>query len=513
MNTVPNDGQVPPLGVDDLLFMATDPAGVVNFQAAHVQVNHIGFMERLIQDCEGLMLFVPGIGWHLYRGSVWEPDESNDALAMTSVIPRRLQIDHEHRVFGDVAPRTFNGWLKDASSLKTREAVLKLTAADRRMKVLARELNRNPMLLAVKNGTLDLNTGRLKDSDPKDYITQRADVHFTLGARCPEWDKHVRTITQRKDGTPDPEMYDFLQRWAGYSLTGLVDQQKFPFLWGDGNNGKNVFIETLMAMLGTYAIKGAAKLLTGSGQEHETVIADLAGARLVFIDETPKGSINEARVKELTGSKKIKARKMRADYFTYDARFKLWISGNNRPKVNDTTDGFWRRLDLIPFDYTIPADKRVMGFGDQLLNELPGILNWCLDGLRAYQEKELLVPERVRAAGESYREAENVFGQCVSEMFDKESTQRAWIPNKVIHALYVQWCNEQGILKPLSMQQLKDDLKREGFQPCASKVRVQWPIQAGTRPERGWFGPPPLEIPPGMTWTANTASLIPDFES
>jgi putative DNA primase/helicase len=355
------------------------------------------------------------------------------------------------------------------------------------------------------------------DGRPRDYITQRANVTFDGDARCPKWHRHVTLLSSHRDGTPDPAMYAYLQRWAGYAITGQVDAQRFPFFCGDGNNGKNVFIETLMTLMGTYAIKASAQVLTGSGRKHETIIADLAGARLVFVDETPRGTINEARLKELTGTKRIRARRIQRDSFEFDAKFKFFLSGNNKPRVQDTTDGFWRRLDLIPCEFTIPADERTPDFGKQLEAELPGILNWCLDGYAAYAESGLLPPSRVQAAGKDYRSETATFSQFVADRFDRDG-EPTWTPNKVIYALYERWCREQGT-KPkdvLTMQQLGDDLRREGFKRCSKTLRVCWDNpgwlggSAGTTSERGWFGPPPSGLPTDLLFFFNSALVSVD---
>jgi putative DNA primase/helicase len=453
----------------------------------HADLTDTGNAHRFVRLFHGRMLFVPGLGWHRWDGNVWVIDETDDAFEATQMI--LLQLREEQAAAAGDADReaALRAWYKTSSSMNSRGAALRGAAADSRVKILADSMNSDPYQLVVLNGTLDLRTQRIGPSRPDDHNTQVAAVTHDPAATCPRWLEHVRLITQRRDGSPDPALAAFLQRWAGYTLTGLVTEQKFFFGYGGGSNGKNVFIETLLGLMGTYAIRGSAQVLTGSGREHETILADLAGARMVFIDETPHGRINEARVKALTGSSRLRARKMRQDTFEYDARFKLWIAGNNKPRVGDTTRGFWRRLDLVPFDTTI--EHVIPGYVDTLRDEWPGVLNWALVGLDDYlRSGGLQEPERVVVAGQEYRDEENAFGQFVEECFDRER-EDVWTPNNALHATYRDWSAAAGVRVVPAMQQLANDWRQAGFErdDTTHRIRQGWPRRSAV--QRGWVGP------------------------
>lgn len=467
-----------------------------------------GNAARFVRLFRGKWLFIPGgVGWHRWTGIAWEPDQTNlvfhDTLAVVADIRDQALAEQ-----GDAQDR----WVRHATtseSMNYRNAALRGASAHPLMNVTYDRLNTDPYLLVVNGGTLDLKTQRIRDSVPEDLNTQVANVTYDQDAQCPHWLEHIELVTRHRDGTPDPELANFIQRWCGYTLTGLVQEQKFFFGYGEGQNGKNTIIETLVGILGTYAMTGSSKLLLGNGQEHETIIADLAGARMAFVDETPKGRINESRIKQLTGSGRMRARKIAKDSFEFDARFKLWIAGNNKPRVADTSEGFWRRLDLVPFDVQIPVERRVKDYGSVLRPEWPGILNWALDGLRAYLEVGLEPPTRVAVARSEYRETENSFAQFVAETFDRstDTGKGVWIPNKVIHWLYRQWCYGEGIDRVPSMQQLAGDLERNHFIRDGKVRRIQWGVGlgvTGTKVERGWIGPPIIiEVPSELVWREN----------
>lgn len=508
----------------------SDVGGVNEFIAANalddISATDSGNGRRFAELYCNVIRYITDQGcWFTYNGNNWDTMPGlirAQLLALTAGVTRQLRAEamnmsDEPPDNGKKSPRELMlTFALLSESLAARERMVKSAIVWPDIHASRNDFDADPMLLCVKNGIVDLTNQRFRPSRPSDYVTKCANVKYDPHATCPQWESHVQLITSRADGTPDPELAAYLQRWAGYSLTGSVEEQQFFLGWGGGDNGKNVFIETLMQLMGTYAKRSSSKLLLSGDTEHETIVANLAGARMVFIDEMPEGRINDNRIKELTGTKKISARFMRENSFEFDARFKLWISTNNKPSVNDTTDGFWRRLRLTPFEYKIPADRRIKDFGALLEAELPGILNWCLVGLRAYQEiGDLAEPARVRTAGEEYRDEQDSFAQFVDEMFDVDSDERVWTPNPVIMELYKQWCASQGMKYVKTMQKLTKDLKRCGFvrdvddEGKAKTRRVRWmgtsinaETSAGTSTSpRGWIGPAPREIPMSVRYS------------
>lgn len=391
-----------------------------------------------------------------------------------------------------------------AQSKACIDAAVNVAATLGPLRIPQEELDADPLSFSVRNGVLNLVNRELSRKDAEGYNTMTAGVEFLPNATCPEWEKHIRAISVREDGSHDPDFAAYLQRWAGYNLTGLVSEQKFAFGFGSGGNGKNVYIETQIKVMGNYATAGSAKILTGESNEHETIIADLAGKRMVFIDEAPKGKVNDSRVKTLTGSGRLRARKMRQDSFEFPARFKLWIAGNNKPRITDTSEGMWRRLDLIPFEAKIPKDRIVRDYADILFaEEGSGILNWMLEGLASYMELGLAAPQRVLDATTEYRDEESSdTAQFTSDMFDVsvDASAHEWLPNPVIHGLYELWCEENGVKYVQSMRQLGPELKLAGFEPDSKTRRVQMQY-GGDKVVRGWVCPPvAVSLPTNLMW-------------
>jgi putative DNA primase/helicase len=470
--------------------LGSGPAFANQPPAFEVELTPTGNAHRFVNLFRESTLYVPGLGWHVWRGNVWQYDELNDVLDMTHEV--LLQLRQEQAMFeasdDDQADR-IRAWYVASSSAGARQSMLELAASDPRVKVSANALDADPWTLVVKNGTIDLRTRKHRVSEPSDFNTRVANVLYDPAAECPRWLEHMKLVSQSATGEIDWSWIAFVQRWMGYTLTGIVDAQKFFFGFGGGNNGKNVMIETLLEIMGEYGIRGSSKLLQGSGQEHETVIADLAGIRMAFIDETPSGRINESRVKELTGSSKVRARKIAKDSFEFSMQAKLWIAGNNKPRVSDSSDGFWRRLDLVPFDAVIPTDQRITNYMQVLLEESSGILNWCLEGLAGYLELGGLgSPQRVVDMGQTYREDENVLELFLADTFATDGSTQ-WLPNSVIHGMYTEWCESQGVKEIRSMISLGMDFQRAGLVRDPVTRRIRWVWQGKTQVVRGWICP------------------------
>lgn len=272
------------------------------------------------------------------------------------------------------------------------------------------ELDSEPMLLNVKNGTLDLRTGTLRRHDQADLITKLAPIVFDPSAACPLWHQFLNRIFEGRT-----DVIGYMQRLCGVFLTGDVSEQILPVWHGCGANGKTTLYERLLDILGDdYAIAAPPNLLMMErNNEHATEIASLFGKRLVIASETEKrGRLNEALVKRISGSDRLTARRMREDYWQFKPTHKTILSTNHKPEIGGTEHAIWRRVQMIEFPVTIPDDERDPGLPRKLKDELPGILNWCVEGCLAWQkEGGLKPPDKVVCDTQSYRDSEDVLAK------------------------------------------------------------------------------------------------------
>jgi len=275
------------------------------------------------------------------------------------------------------------------------------------------ELDANPWLLNIENGILDLRTGELRDHCREDYITKLAPVAFDPAATCPLWEQFLLKIF-----SGNAALIGYLQRLVGYALTGDTSEHILPFLYGTGANGKSTVCETLLKLLGPdYSMKAAPDLLIAKrGESHPTDRADLFGKRFVACVETEEGRrLAEALVKELTGGDRVRARRMREDFWEFAPTHHVWLAGNHRPAIVGTDNGIWRRVKLIPFDVVIPDAQQDKKMPAKLAAELPGILNWALTGCLDWQCKGMQEPEIVRGATREYAAEQDDVGQFLDE--------------------------------------------------------------------------------------------------
>jgi putative DNA primase/helicase len=331
-------------------------------------------------------------------------------------------------------------------------ACLQLATTEPGIPVLPADLDRDPWLFNVTNGTLDLRTGELLPHRREDMLTKLAPVAYEPKALCPLW---MNCLTKWMGG--NQRLLTYLQRAAGYSLTADVGEQILFFLYGSGANGKSTFLLTLLDLLGDYAIQTVSDLLMVKNSEaHPTERADLFGRRFCATIETEEGKrMAEALTKQLTGGDKVKARKMRQDFFEFSPTWKIWLAANHYPQIRGTDHAIWRRVKLIPFTVTIPDYEKDKALAQKLKAEAPGILAWCVRGCRDWQRDGMAEPDEVRAATEAYRKEQDTIEEFLHDccvLNDQLSAQAgklleaytAWSGEKISAKAFRQKLNDKG---------------------------------------------------------------------
>ncbi|HUS53275.1 MAG TPA: phage/plasmid primase, P4 family, partial [Thermohalobaculum sp.] len=296
------------------------------------------------------------------------------------------------------------------ASAKSVAAVEKLAKSDRRLAATIDQWDADPWVLNTPDGVVDLKTGTIRPHKPDDYATM---ITATApGGDCPRWRKFLDEITGG-----DADLAAFLQRLAGYSLTGSTREHSLAFLYGTGANGKSVFLGTLAGMLGAYAKTAPIETFTATMTDrHPTDLAMLRGARLVSAQETEEDRRwAESRIKSLTGGDVIAARFMRQDFFEFTPQFKLVIAGNHKPGLRSIDEAIRRRFHLVPFTVTIPPEKRDPDLAEHLKAEWPAILAWAIEGCLAWQRDGLAPPESVLAATAHYLEGQDAIAAWIDD--------------------------------------------------------------------------------------------------
>ena len=383
----------------------------------------LSFTRRYHQDWR----YVAAWGkWMIWDGQRWRTE---DTLAATDLI---------RHVCRQAALRSSNPKVaaKLASS-STVGGVERLARADRRHAATTEEWDADPWVLNTPGSVVDLKTGRNRPHDRSDRMTKITTA--TPRGDCPTWRKFLDEVTGGDKALPD-----YLQRMAGYALTGSTREHALFFLYGTGANGKSVFLNTLASILGNYATNAPMDtFMETRSDRHPTDMAGLRGARFVSSIETEQGRRwAESKVKSLTGGDKISARFMRQDFFEFFPQFKLFVAGNHKPAIRNIDEAMKRRLHLIPFTVTIPPERRDKHLQQKLMAERDGILAWAVQGCLAWQRDGLNPPDSVVSATDEYFEAEDAVGRWL-----EENCVFAANANSLTAELFndwKQWCDAAG---------------------------------------------------------------------
>ena len=410
--------------------------------------------------------------WYVWTDTHWAPDARGVALARTADVAEAIRAEalamdahtEEARKRQDHLLR----WGNQSFSELVRANTLALAAVERGMRVTLDAFNGALWLLNVANGTLDLRTRTLSPHRRDDLHTYCLPVEYHEGATCPRWASFVLEVFNG-----DSSMVDFVQRAAGYSLTGLTIEQCLFILYGLGANGKSVFVNTLRYILGPLAIH--ANIETFSSRESGRIPEDrarLRGARVVTVSESNRGQVlDEAFVKDTCGGEPVTARRLHENSSEFTPQFKAWIATNHKPTMTGTDTGIWRRIRLIPFARTFAPAEQDHELADTLRGEAAGILAWLVEGCRKWQDEGLHAPALVESATNEYRTESDTMGQFIEERctLARELSGAA----ADLYRTYTAWADENGF-RPMTSRSLGLALKERGFEAVRTAGQRCW---------------------------------------
>lgn len=354
--------------------------------------------------------------WLVYNGSYWSTDETGQVHSLVDRVVddlkrEKLVVPPDSGLTEEDAEKKFQTHIKKSRSNAGKKAMME--ELKHRVPVLHGEFDSDKTLLNVANGYVDLSSGILKDHEIKKLFSRQAAVEYTDTIDAPEWGQFLDQIF---DG--DSELIDYVQKAVGYSLTGSTKEQVMFILYGNGRNGKSIFIDTIADTLGNYArsMQADSIMVKNNSSAANSDIARLEGARLVTSSEPNDGlRLDEGLVKQLTGGDTVTARYLYGKEFEFKPEFKLWLATNHKPIIRGTDDGIWRRLMLVPFAVKIPDNRVDKDLKYKLQREEVGILNWAVEGALRWQREGLRAPDSVVRASQDYRNEMDVTAEFLEE--------------------------------------------------------------------------------------------------
>jgi putative DNA primase/helicase len=374
--------------------------------------------------------------WMIYNGQRWEIDTTGEVNRMAKTTVRSLYTEAAHATDGELRDQILKHAARSESAGKIR-AIIELAATEPEVSIVPDGLDADPWLFNVANGTVDLRSGQLAAHNRADLLTRITDVEFDADARCERWDQFVLEIMNG-----DSELVDYLQRAVGYSLTGDTREECLFFGYGKGGNGKTKLFEVLRALCGGYSQQAEFNtFLARKSEGPRNDIARMRGARLITASEADGDRGFDGTVlKQLTGGDTVTARRLYEESFEFKPVHKLWLAANHKPIVKEQTEGFWRRIRLIPFEVTFEKRQRDNELLPKLMNELPGILNWAIAGAQRWRAEGLHEPKAVRRATRSYREENDLLGEFIEAHCILD--ERAWSPSTELYRVFSEWWTE-----------------------------------------------------------------------
>jgi len=439
--------------------------GDVNLRLAFLPHTDLGNSERFLARYSGEFLWSSAMGWLYWDGRRYCREGAFGKLKDAAKECVRLIQDEANALAAasdqDVVVRVVNAekkneqvvrasnqlaaWGRASESSGRINAIIDLVQSD--LEIAPDRLDADPYAINVLNGTLFVDRAVdgyfvFKAHDRANLITKLAPVTYDPAAACPQFLAFLELVQPKEDNRL------FLQQWGGYSMTADISEQVLTFNYGKGKNGKSTLFNAWANVLGDYGKTIPIETFINDGRSRSggqatPDLAMLKGVRLLLTSEPERGAkLAEALIKLATGGDPMMVRHLNKEYFELLPQFKLTMGGNYRPKIIGTDEGIWRRVRLIPWLVTIPAENRDKHFGRKLAAEASGILNWMLDGLRDWLDRGLIDSSDIAEATNEYRESSDPMGRFLSTCVVVAPDHRE--QSSVMHQVFVAWCRANG---------------------------------------------------------------------
>ena len=431
----------------------------------------LGNVRRLVAHHGDDLRFVSAWStWLCWDGRRWARDETGEVMRRAKATARALT----HEAVELPESRAREEHLRHALRSEQHRALVamvELAKTEPGISARVTDLDSDPWVLNVQNGTLDLRTLELRPHQREDGLTRCCAVPFDADACDDTFARFVERIL------PDAETQYFVQRALGYSLLGVPREEVLFFVHGPPASGKSTLLEGVKRALGDYATTADFEtFLQRRDGGPRPDIARLAGVRFVASVEVDDGKrLAAGLVKTLTGGDTVTARFLYGRDFEFRPAFKLWLAANDEPRVSDADDALWRRILEVPFAESIPEAERDPAVKAALTDpEQCGaaLLAWMVAGLREYLADGLRPPAAVRRATDAYRARMDPLTEWWDERIEVAPEASATVGE--LFASYLAWAEGAGVRKPMSPKSFGQRLTKRGFgaQPDAAHTRI-----------------------------------------
>ena len=419
--------------------------------------------------------------WLVWDGLRWARD-AGEHVAQRAKATARRRLEDGLALPDETARKVAVRHALYTESARGIRAMLELAQSEPGIPIAPDALDADPMLLGTPSGTLELGvTPRCRPPKREDYITKLTAAPYVPGARHPIFDRFLTEML------PDPASRAYVQRGAGYSLTGSQAEEVLFFIRGRGAAGKTTLQEALKHTLGDYALAADFETFTVRTNSHgpREDLVRLKGARLVVTSETRERRLDEGMVKRATGGDTMAGRRLYENTVEFAATFKLWLAGNHRPVVSGDDDATWRRIREIPFPRSLTAGERDPAVKATLTDPAvggPAVLAWAVEGCAEWCRRRAAThptgalgePPAVVEATAEYRGAMDTIATFLTACCILEPA--AWASRAELRETLERWGKEEGLSTLPSGHTLASGLRARGL------------VEKGRGGRRGWRG-------------------------
>lgn len=416
-----------------------------------------GHARTLLEMLPDRFWFTETLGWLTWCGTHWQREGAEAELHQAIVTMLRAR-----RVAAVQATPAVEALVKSCVASRARILGVAFCVQMHRHADIA-SFDADPDLLNVANGVLHLPSGQLMPHDSTQRFTYCLPTPYDPTADYSHWTRFLEDVV----GGGQP-VIDYLQAFAGYSLSGHTSEENLLYLHGPSRAGKGSFAETLTTMLGR-PLSAAATFATfvrrRDAGDQGFDLAPLRPARLVVASESnERDKLNSAMIKGLTGGDTITCSHKHQDSFEYRPIFKL-IMLSNHPVNGDADDAaLWGRLRIVHFP------KSFLGSEDKHLKDrlkapdsLRGVLRWAVEGAMAWYASPagLVTPDAVKLAVQAHHDAVDDVAQWLAECAVAKPGN--WETVEKLYTSYRNWAVVDHGLTPRPSNKLTTALLRRGF--------------------------------------------------
>jgi P4 family phage/plasmid primase-like protien len=348
-----------------------------------------------------------------------------------------------------------------------------------------KKVDANKDLIAFNNGVFDLVKMELRDGKPQDYISFSTEIDYDTEKKYYDFEVWPAIDTFIKQVLPDEEVRDYFLKHLATCLIGGNPAQKFHILTGSGSNGKSMIMNLLSKSMGDYACTVPISLFTqkrkGSGNAAPEVIR-LKGRRFVTMQEPDEAiALNTGLMKEITSGEKMYARDLFKSGCEFEVLAKFHLACNDKPKINTTDGGTWRRLMVINFisKFVVkPVAPNEFPLDESIQNSVnskewaTAFLNYMVHILKEEKGlRKLAAPAKVMEYTSDYRNENDGIARFIAEKISplEEGDEPVSVDKATLKRVFKQW---------------KDESEQKSLAPADLEKRIIGLY--GVYPKKGW---------------------------